>query len=140
MLGLIFPSTTKDISWLITEPAGGIVGGATGYMIGYFIGYAFGRYIIETKDALTSGRKMGDPTGGMGSVIGATYGIWWMGTLIEKDESSIPITFIGALLGGLAGYITISSLKEDLRTYSYAIWGGSMLGGMIAFRLALKKS
>lgn len=143
MLGLIFPSRTNDFSWIITEPPGATLGGIIGFVGGYWIGYVLGRYMIESKDALASAKKIGGPTGAIGSIIGATYGVWWAGTLIEKDDSSMPATVIGALLGGLAGYVAFLSLTKDVNKdvipYSYALWGSSALGALVGFRLTIKK-
>ncbi|MFA5033652.1 MAG: hypothetical protein WC614_11615 [bacterium] len=138
VLGLYFPDKIKDYSWVFTEPAAGFVGGAIGYGVGYWLGYA------STKNSFTpSGAKtMGRNAGAVGTVPGAAYAIWLIGgELVEKEQSSFLFTFLGALVGGIAGYGALLKIagEGEVDHYPYVMWTSAMLGGLTAFKLAIKK-
>jgi hypothetical protein len=136
VLGLYFPDKIKDYSWAFTEPVAGVLGGAIGYGLGYWLGYA------STKNTPTGGRTMGINGGAVGTIPGAAYGLWLIGSeLVEKEQSSFIFTFLGSLVGGVAGYATLLATvgEEKIIDYPYVMWTSAMLGGLIAFRLKIQK-
>ncbi|MDD5530225.1 MAG: hypothetical protein PHX21_09375 [bacterium] len=138
VLGLSFPSPTKDYSWVFTEPPAGFIGGAIGYGIGYWLGYASTKSSYTVDGAKTMGRN----AGAVGTIPGAAYGLWLIGSeLVEKEQSSFLFTFLGALVGGIAGYGALSGIvgNEEIDRYPYVMWSSAMLGSLIAFRLTIKK-
>lgn len=130
----------NEIYWIITEPLGGVIGCFLGGFAGCGVGW------ILTSEFQTEEQLVLEWI--LGGGIGIPLGIWVIGKYIEREKGS----FRHALFGSLA--ITVPSIiffkvwgviANEPSYYwalatAYPIVGSlSVIGGMIGYRLSLKK-
>ncbi|MBI4722839.1 MAG: hypothetical protein HY769_07595 [Candidatus Stahlbacteria bacterium] len=123
----------SDLSWIITEPLGGVLGGGIGGLLGAGMGASLAMLILGEDFAGIYGACQGMKIGyGLGNGVG----IWAVGKYVEKEKGSLLLTVLGSSAGLAIGWVT----DDDLGAYlnGFGIWGLPIICGLIAYRLSLK--
>ncbi|MDD5528565.1 MAG: hypothetical protein PHX21_00885 [bacterium] len=145
-----------DISWIITEPLGGLAGAGLGTIVGTIVGVVLGGsvyYLLTFDNSQVPAPYIiaAGIGGGIGTVLGLPFGIWSTGKYLEKENGSFKKTLLGTLIGGTIGagiygmwykfFNTDMSPGHDMNAplAVWAIGGGAICGGVRGFKLSLPK-
>ncbi|MBI4723108.1 MAG: hypothetical protein HY769_08990 [Candidatus Stahlbacteria bacterium] len=115
----------SDLSWIITEPLGGIVGGGVfGCVCGWSVWLlTYNKDPLEYFEVAVTATRIG-------CAVGSGIGIWAAGKYVEKEKGSLLLTLLGSSIGMAIG----CAVGYDY----FSLLGLPIVCSLITYRLSLK--
>jgi hypothetical protein len=117
----------ENLSWMITEPLGAVVGGAILGTAGAWSAMLVPRKMDDVEHLYAMLIRMG-----IGYTVGSAMGIWLTGKYVEKEEGSFLATMAAGSLPVILAWVVF---EDRFPGYAFAVSTGC---GLIAYRLTLK--